>query len=76
MKNRIYNTDVANGIARPTNVDELWARVVQVWNQIPAATIQRIRTSYNVNRIQKVIDVNGQRFENEHIWMLMLKYEL
>ena len=65
IKNRIYTTDVANGIARPTTLDELWDRVVQVWWDIPQNTLVKIRTNYNDHRIQKLINASGLRFENE-----------
>ena len=42
IKNNIYKDDPANGITRPQTLDQLWARVVQVWNDIPQATLLKI----------------------------------
>ena len=65
IKNQIYIEDPTNGITRPTTLDGLWARILQVWWSIPPATLLRIRASYRQNRIDKLVRLNGARFENE-----------
>ena len=66
MKNKIFQEDAIQGIRRPRNIDDLWDRIVTVWNQVPANMLIKIRANYRAHRIDKLIAAGGHRFENEH----------
>ena len=71
MKKRIW--EEGPGRVRPKNVDELWDRIVEVWNAIPPQTLINIRQSYRTSRIDKLIAAQGNRFEwNMHNWKSLL----
>ena len=79
MKRRIPLEDV--NVARPTDMHELWNRVVQVWYDLPAdQLIKAGRDHYRARRIDRMLAKNGERFENEHwigfliSWKLTLVY--
>ena len=61
MKKRIW--EEGPGMVRPKNVDELWDRIVEVWNAIPPQMLINIRQSYRTSRIDKLIAAQGNRFE-------------
>lgn len=65
MKHRIWQEDARTGLTRPRTEDELWARICQVWDDIPRHLLINIRRSYRANRIDKLIAAQGDRFENE-----------
>ena len=69
MKARIYLHDPARGITKPQTIEQLYARILQVWEEIPACTLQKIRATYRENRIDKLVRAQGKRFENERIWI-------
>ena len=61
MKKRIW--EEGPGRVRPRNVDELWDRIVEVWNSVPPQMLINVRHSYRTSRIDKLIAARGKRFE-------------
>ena len=50
----------------PKTLEELKAFILQEWNSVPLSLIRNLCDGY-INRIKKVIELNGSRLESEHL---------
>ena len=60
MKSKVYLSP------RPQNPDELWAKIQQVWNEIPDDMFMKVSREYHV-RARKCLAANGRHFEREKL---------